>query len=105
MLNRENSAATKACKAGTGGPECHNTTDLYNPGDLATARITSDYGRKLGVGTATGGPLARHAVSQFQTPQDVRGRWVAKRSVRPPRPPPTDVAGSGIQKHVITYAI
>ena len=71
MLNRENSAATKACKAGTGGPECHNTTDLYNPGDLATARITRDYGRKLGVGTATGGPLSRHAVSQFQTPQDV----------------------------------
>ena len=32
-------------------------------------RIVSDYGRKLATGTATGGPLARHAVSQFQTPQ------------------------------------
>ena len=53
----------------TSRPECHNTMDLYNPGDMAAARINSDYGRKLGVGTASGNPLARHAVSQFQTPQ------------------------------------
>ena len=69
MLNRENKRASVACKQGTGGPECHNSTDVYNPGDVATARIKSDYGRKLATGTATGGPLARHAVSQFQTPQ------------------------------------
>ena len=69
MLNRENKRASAACKQGTGGPECHNSTDVYNPGDVATARIKSDYGRKLATGTATGGPLARHAVSQFQTPQ------------------------------------
>ena len=68
-LNRENKQASAACKQGTGGPECHNTTDVYNPGDIAVARIGSDYGRKLATGTATGGPLARHAVAQFQTPQ------------------------------------
>jgi len=28
MLNRENQRASAACKQGTGGPECHNTTDV-----------------------------------------------------------------------------
>ena len=69
MLNSENKRATTACKQGTGGAECHNTTDIYNAGDGAVAHVGSDYGRKLATGSATGGPLARHAVSQFQTPQ------------------------------------
>ena len=87
MLNQENKQASAACKQGTGGPECHQTTDVYNPGDAAVMRIKSDYGRKL-AGAATGGSslMAHHAVSQFQTPQgsaQQEGSGV-KRKRRPP---------------------
>ena len=81
MPNSENRRASKACKKGRGGPECHNTSDYYNKRDVAVLRIGSDYGKKHPTGTATGGPLSLHAVKQFQTPEQ-QGMGMKKKRQR-----------------------
>ena len=46
IQNPENARASKRCKEGSLESHCHNTTDIYNPQDIATARIQHDYGIK-----------------------------------------------------------
>ena len=70
-MNSENAAATKRCKAGSQAPHCHNTTDIYNPQDVATLRINSDYGKKerreakAPYTLLSSGPLKVHSGAQF----------------------------------------
>ena len=72
MLDSENAAASKRCRAGSMEPHCSNTTDFYNPQDIAaTARIKADYGEKVPIKAQKGyrllpnGPIAVHSAQQF----------------------------------------
>ena len=71
MLDSENAAASKRCRAGSMEPHCSNTTDFYNPQDIAAARIKADYGEKVPVRAERGyrlmpnGPIAVHSAQQF----------------------------------------
>ena len=68
---RENRQATKRCKQGSTEPHCSNTVDVFNPQDIATMRINSDYGVKIRqkpekpFTLLRGGPLGVHSISQF----------------------------------------
>ena len=70
--NPENARATKECKQGSQKPHCTNTTDIYNPQDVATLRINSDYGikerreAKAPYTILSGGPLKVHQTKQFE---------------------------------------
>ena len=70
-MNSENAKATKECKQGSQKPHCHNTTDIYNPQDIATVRIQSDYGfkekreAKPPYTLLSSGPLKVHSGAQF----------------------------------------
>jgi len=46
ISNPENDRATKECKQGSSKPHCSNSLDIFNPQDVATLRINSDYGQK-----------------------------------------------------------
>ena len=71
-MNRENRVATQECKQGSRKPHCSNTTDIYNPQDVATMRINSDYGTKerreakQPYTILSGGPLKVHSGKQFE---------------------------------------
>ena len=70
-MNPENKAATKRCKEGSSEQHCHTTTDFYNPQDIASVRIRSDYGNKKPLEHDAprlfrNGPLATHGIQQYQ---------------------------------------
>ena len=68
----ENAKLSKRCKAGSSEPHCSNTTDIFNPQDVATLRINSDYGQKERreakppYTILSGGPLQVHQARQFE---------------------------------------
>ena len=71
-MHPENAQATKECKQGSRKPHCSNTTDIYNPQDVATLRINSDYGNKekrpakAPYTLLSSGPLKVHSGKQFE---------------------------------------
>ena len=98
IQNPENARASKRCKEGSLESHCHNTTDIYNPQDIATARIQHDYGikekrqAKAPYSILSGGPLKTHSPAQFQ------GSGDKKRKKSHPQQKLLDLAMKTIQR-------
>ena len=98
-MSSENAKLTKRCKAGSLEPHCHNTTDIYNPQDIATARIQHDYGikekrqAKAPYTLLSSGPLKVHSGAQF-----IEGSGKKKRKKDHPQQKLLDLAYQTIQR-------
>jgi hypothetical protein len=99
VQNPENAKLSKRCKAGSSEPHCSNTTDIYNPQDIATTRIQHDYGIKEKreaeppFTILSGGPLKVHSSQQF-----IEGSGKNRRKKDHPQQKLLDLAYQTIQR-------